>query len=84
MVLCCCEYDLDMDVRRCATRMRYGILVAQLLAMAANIWAFAAGLQLSIGRSVLGGLAVMLIAVLLAIGVGWRIRFSWRRLRQGG
>lgn len=72
-----------MDARRFATKMRYGVLAAQLLAMAASIWAFAGGIELSIGQSVIGGLAVMLAAVLLASGIAWRIRFTWRRLRQG-
>jgi hypothetical protein len=62
--------------------MRYGVLVAHLLALAGCIWAFVAGVEF-LGQSVLGGLAVMLIAVLLAIGVSWRIRFTWQRIRRG-
>jgi len=61
--------------------MRYGVLVAHFMALACSVWAFVAGVEF-IGQSVLGGLAVMLIAVLLAIGVSWRIRFTWRRIRR--
>lgn len=73
-----------MAAQRYVNPMRYGVLVIQIIAMAALVWAFILGIQSAIGSSVVGGLAVMLIAALSLPFVGWRVKYCWTQLHGEG
>jgi hypothetical protein len=71
---------LDVNRRRLADGLQYGILTIQLFAMAMLAWSAVLGVQLAIDSSVPGGLAVILIAAIGLAVTGWRVNFKWRQL----
>lgn len=70
-----------MDGRQLARRIRYGTLLILAFALVMCLCAAVLGFE-ELGSSVPGGIAVILISILLLGGVGWRMRFAWRRLHE--
>jgi uncharacterized membrane protein (DUF485 family) len=73
-------HQLVVDARRVANGVQYGILVLYAFAIAMCAWSAVLGVQLTIDSSVPGGLAVVLIAVIMIAITGWRINFKWKQL----
>jgi hypothetical protein len=70
-----------VDGRELARRMRYGTLVILVLALVMCLWEIVLGVK-ELGSSILGGIAVILISVLLLGAIAWRIQFSWKRIHD--
>jgi hypothetical protein len=56
-------------------------IVCLVIALVADVAAFVGGIQL-MSQSVVGGIAVVMIALTLFGLVSWRISFKWKQLRQ--
>jgi hypothetical protein len=64
--------------------MRYGIVAVLLFAAVMLVWAVVLGVQLAVDSSVIGGIAVVIIAAVGLGGVSWRLWFNWQRLHEPG
>ena len=67
--------------QRNVNAIRYGVVAIQVVAMGILVWSFILGVKLAVDSSVVGGLAVMLIAAIMLAVVGWRVKFRWTQLR---
>jgi hypothetical protein len=61
--------------------MRFGTLVILAFALIMCLWGIVLGVN-ELGSSVPGGIAVIMIGLLLLGGIAWRMRFSWRRIHE--
>jgi phosphate/sulfate permease len=68
-----------MDAGRMAARMRYGTIAVLVFAALMCIWAVVLGVRVAADSSVVGGIAIIVIAALALCGVSWRLRFNWQR-----
>jgi hypothetical protein len=61
--------------------MRYGTLLILAFALVMCLWSLVLGVK-ELGSSVPGGIAVILISILVLGGIAWRMRFSWKRIHE--
>lgn len=71
-----------VDTPRAANGIRFVTFTVLIVALLACVWALVLGVKLTIDSSVPGGVAVVLIAVVLLGGIGWRIRIKWSELHD--
>ncbi len=62
--------------------MQYATLGIHVVALLAAVRSLVLGVQLVTSSSIPGGLAVILIAVILLAVIGWRISLKWKQLRD--
>jgi F0F1-type ATP synthase assembly protein I len=75
-------YHAQVDSRRLVKRMRYGILVILVAAMAMCVWAAVLAVSQIGGSSLPGVAAVVVIAALGFAAAAWRFAYSWKRLHD--
>jgi hypothetical protein len=73
-------HHLGMDGRRIATRVRYGVLVTYICALAIAVWSGVLEIRLAMDSSVPGGVALVLIAAIFIAVTGWRVNVTWKRV----
>jgi hypothetical protein len=61
--------------------MRYGTLLILAFALVMCLLSLVLGVK-ELGSSVPGGIAVILISILVLGGIAWRMRFSWKRIHE--
>lgn len=69
-----------MDAPRVANGVQHSTLVLYVFVIAIGVWSAVLGVRLAVDSSVPGGLAVILIAVIMIAVSGWRINFKWKQL----